>query len=103
MRSSLTLQQKVLHSRIGQGRTLNLPTTPLQIITDPNECQKLVEHEYCEFGMDMVFPEYNSTSGFRGCYKDFDCSVPEGMDPCMYAQEPRHLASYYTCNYPKWK
>jgi len=53
--------------------------------------------------MDMVFPEYNSTTGFRGCYKDFDCSVPEGMDPCTYAQEPRHIASYYTYNYPKSK
>ena len=30
------------------GRTLNLPTTPLQIITDPNERQKLVEHEFCD-------------------------------------------------------
>jgi len=30
------------------GRSLNLPTTPLQIITDPNECQKLVEHECCD-------------------------------------------------------
>ena len=60
-------------------------------------------HGHNFFVMDIVFPEYNSTTGFRGCYKDLDCSVPEGMDPCMYAQEPKYLASNYTCNYPKWK
>ena len=141
------------------GRSLNLPTTPLQIITDPNERQKLAEHEFCDndpnlckhavnktalpeckcvyvedlpvfgsttrmvlstvvqdsyihpvhfhghnfFVMDIVFPEYNSTTGFRGCYKDLDCSVPEGMDPCAYAHKPNRLSSNYTCNYPKWK
>ena len=142
------------------GRTQSLPTIPLQLITDPNERQRLVEREFCDndpslckngplltalpecncvyvedlpvfgsttriilstvvqdsfihpihfhghsfFVMDVVFPEYNSSTGIRGCYKDLDCSVPEGMDPCIYTKDgPTHEKIYYTCNYPKWK
>ena len=105
------------------GRSLKLPTTPLQLITDPTELQRLVENEVCDndpkvcknapfltslpecncvyveklpvfgsttrivlttlvqdsyshpvhfhghnfFVMDMGFPEYNSSTGVRGC------------------------------------
>jgi len=30
------------------GRSLKLPTTPLQLITDPTELQRLVENEVCD-------------------------------------------------------
>lgn len=141
------------------GRTLTLPTTPLQLITDPTELKELADKEFCNndpnvcknapfltalpackcvyvedlpvfgsttrivlttvvqdsyshpvhfhghnfFVMDMGFPEYNSSTGVRGCYKDLDCSVPSGIDPCKYTEEPTHQNLYYTCNYPKWK
>jgi len=30
------------------GRSLKLPTTPLQLITDPTKLQRLVENEFCD-------------------------------------------------------
>ena len=155
------MEQKVYISRLVavNGRTLSLPTTPLQLITDPTELKELAEKEFCNndsnlcknapfsaalpeckcvyvedlpvfgsttrivlttvvqdsyshpvhfhghnfFVMDMGFPEYNSSTGVRGCYKDLNCSVPKGIDPCKYTEEPTHQNVYYTCNYPKWK
>jgi len=44
------------------GRTLNLPTTPLQIITDPNERQKLVEHEFCDNDPNLCKHAVNKTA-----------------------------------------
>ena len=141
------------------GRTLKLPTIPLELITDPAELQKVVENEFCNndpkvcknaafntvlpecqcvhveelpifgsttrmvltavvqdtfshpihfhghnfFVMDMGFPEYNSSTGVRGCYKDLNCSVPEGIDPCRYTEDPSHGTLSYTCTYPQWK
>ena len=31
-----------------------------------------------------------NTTVQQGCYKDFNCSVPEGLDPCKYTKEPTH-------------
>ena len=61
-------------------------------------------HGHNFFVMDLGFPEYNSTTGFRGCYTpDLDCYVPEGVDRCKYAKDPTHQSAKYACNYPKWE
>jgi len=61
-------------------------------------------HGHNFFVMDMGFPEYNSTTGIRGCYSpDINCNEPEGVDRCKYAENSTHQGISYACNYPKWE
>ena len=61
-------------------------------------------HGHSFFVMGMGFPQYNSTTGFRGCYSpDIKCDVPPGRDRCSYQYDFDHGMSDYACNYPKWE
>ena len=59
-------------------------------------------HGHSFFVLHVGFPEYNASSGFRGCYNnDLNCFIPPNVSRCDYVNRPP-LTLDYTCNNPEW-
>ena len=63
-------------------------------------------HGHSFFVLEVGFPEYNATTGFRYCHNDsLNCFVPDGVDRCGYANYPPYDIPEefeYTCINPEW-
>ena len=59
-------------------------------------------HGHSFFVLDVGFPEYNASSGLRGCHNnDLNCFIPPNVNRCDYVNRPP-LTLDYTCNNPEW-
>ena len=60
-------------------------------------------HGHSFFVLQIGFPEYDNTTGLKGCHNDsLNCFVPPGVDRCAYVGRPP-LTRDYTCNNPEWR
>lgn len=60
-------------------------------------------HGHSFFVLQIGFPEYNSTTGFKGCHNNsLNCFVPSTVDRCAYVGRPP-LTRDYSCNNPEWR
>ena len=59
-------------------------------------------HGHSFFVLDVGFPDYDASFGFRGCYNnDLNCFLPPNVNRCDYVNKPP-LSRDYTCNNPEW-
>ena len=63
-------------------------------------------HGHSFFVLEVGFPEYNATTGFRYCHNDsLNCFIPDGIDRCGYTNFPPFDIPdefLYKCINPEW-
>ena len=59
-------------------------------------------HGHSFFVLHIGFPDYNASSGLRGCHNDdLNCFIPPNVNRCDYVNRPPPTL-HYTCNNPEW-